>query len=264
MQDALFSGLFGALTAEHRMTYIANNLANVNTSGYKRDALAFSDTMAYYAHDEIREPLMNLRSKGIFPEQKNMARPRLAVDKIDFAQGAMKVTGNPLDVAISGENAFFRVETPNGSFLTRDGHFVMSNDGSLMTPQGFAVQSEGGAIQIPPRTRSIIISGDGQVTADGELVGRIALVSVDDLTKIQKVGSNLYKTKDNVELTEGNAYASGARLEQGFIEAANVEVVTEMVSMIETNRQFEAYQKVMQTADALDRAANDRVGKRVG
>ncbi len=264
MQDALFSGLYGALTAEHRMTFIANNLANVNTSGYKRDALAFSDTMSYYAHDEIREPLMNLRSQGIFPEQKNIARPRLAVNKIDFAQGAMKVTGDPLDVAISGENAFFQVETPNGTYLSRDGHFVLSNDGSLMTPQGYAVQSEGGALQIPPGTRSITISGDGQVLADGELVGRIALVSVDDLSKINKIGNNLYKPKDNVEVTEGNAYASGARLEQGFVEAANVEVVTEMVSMIETNRQFEAYQKVMQTADSLDRAASEKVGKRVG
>ncbi|MBQ7607588.1 MAG: flagellar basal-body rod protein FlgF [Desulfovibrionaceae bacterium] len=264
MQDALFSGLFGALTAEHRMTYIANNLANVNTSGYKRDALAFSDTMAYYAHDEIREPLMNVRSKGIFPEQKNVARPRLAANKIDFAQGAMKVTGDPLDVAISGENAFFRVETPNGTYLTRDGHFVLSNDGTIMTPQGYAVQGDGGAIQIPPRTRTINISGDGQVLADGELIGRISLVSVDNLAKVQKLGQNLYKAKENVDVTEGNAYASGARLEQGFIEAANVEVVTEMVSMIETNRQFEAYQKVMQTADSLDRAANERIGKRIG
>ena len=70
MQDAMFSGLFGALTTEHRMNFIANNLANVNTHGYKRDTLAFSDTMAYYAHDEIREPLMTVRSKPLFPEPK--------------------------------------------------------------------------------------------------------------------------------------------------------------------------------------------------
>ena len=92
MQDALFSGLFGALTTEHRMNFIANNLANVNTHGYKRDTLAFKDTMASYAHDEIREPLMNLRSDPLFPEPKNVARPRVAVSRIDFSQGSMQFT----------------------------------------------------------------------------------------------------------------------------------------------------------------------------
>lgn len=262
MQDALFSGLFGALTTEHRMTYIANNLANVNTNGYKRDALAFSDTMAFYAHDIIREPINNIRSKPLFPEQKNYSRARLAVERIDFAQGAMKVTGDMLDLGISGENAFFKVTTPNGVYYTRNGHFVMSDDGTITTPQGFPLQGNGGAIQVPPGTRNVTISGDGQVYADDELIGRVSLTSVEDLTKLDKVGSNLYKPRG--DLTEGDAYASGARVEQGFLEAANVEVVTEMVKMIETNRQFEAYQKVMQTSDTLDRAANEKIGKRVG
>ena len=75
MQDALFSGLFGALTTEHRMNFIANNLANVNTHGYKRDTLAFKDTMASYAHDEIREPLMNLRSDPLFPRAQEHGAP---------------------------------------------------------------------------------------------------------------------------------------------------------------------------------------------
>ncbi|MBQ3060418.1 MAG: flagellar hook-basal body protein [Desulfovibrio sp.] len=264
MQDALFSGLFGALTTEHRMTFIANNLANVNTSGYKRETLAFKDTMAHYAHDEIREPLMNLRSEPLFPEPKNMARPRIAVSQIDYSQGAMKVTGDPLDVAINGENAFFRVTTPNGDFLTRNGHFVLSADGVMMTPQGFALQGLAGEIVIPPGTRQLVISGDGQVWADGDMVNQILLTSVDEPQNLEKMGQNLFRPRQNVEVAEEDAYLNGARLEQGFIEAANVEVVSEMVSMIETQRQFEAYQKVMQTADALDRAANEKIGKRQG
>ena len=262
MQDALFSGLFGALTTEHRMNFIANNLANVNTHGYKRDTLAFSDTMAYYAHDEIREPLMTVRSKPLFPEPKNMARSRIAVSNVDFGQGSMKVTGDPLDLAIAGENAFFKVTTPNGDFLTRDGHFVLSEDGTIKTPQGYILQGTGGAIQIPQGTRNITISGDGQVHADGELVSRVQLFSVDNLKNMEKLGHNLFKPRKNVQVTEGDGYAGGARVEQGFVEAANVEVVTEMVNMIETNRQFEAYQKIMQTSDTLDKAACDRVGKR--
>ncbi|MGE9985129.1 flagellar hook-basal body protein [Desulfovibrio sp. SGI.169] len=264
MQDALFSGLFGALTTEHRMSIIANNLANVNTHGYKRDTLAFKDTMAYYAHDEIREPLMNLRSEPLFPEPKNMARPRIAVSRLDFSQGSMQFTGDPLDVAIAGENAFFRLNTPNGDYLTRNGHFVLSADGTVMSPQGYAVQGTGGNIVIPPGTRQVIIGGDGQVIADGAVVNQIALISVDNPQNLEKMGHNLFRPRENVQVAEGDAYLNGARLEQGFTEAANVEVVTEMVNMIEVQRQFEAYQKVMQTSDTLDRAANEKIGRRQG
>ena len=264
MQDALFSGLFGALTTEHRMNFIANNLANVNTTGYKRQTLAFKDTMAYYAHDEIREPLMHLRSDPLFPEPKNMARPRIAVSQIDFSQGSMEFTGNALDLCISGENAFFRVETPNGEYLTRNGHFVLSSDGTVVTTQGYPVLGNGGPITIPQGTRNIVIAGDGQISADAVNIGRIELVSVSDPQNLEKLGYNLYKNRDNTRVEEDDAYAQGARVEQGFTEKSNVEVVSEMVNMIEVNRQFEAYQKVIQTSDTLDRAANDKVGKRVG
>ena len=84
------------------MNFIANNLANANTRGYKRDTVAFKDTMVTYAFDEIREPLMNLKSKPLFPEPLNASRVRLAVSKIDFAQGSMQYSGNPLDMAING------------------------------------------------------------------------------------------------------------------------------------------------------------------
>lgn len=264
MQDAMFSGLFGALTTEHRMAVIANNLANVNTHGYKADKLSFKDTMAFYAHDEIREPLANCRSKPLFPEPKNMARARIGVSKTDYSQGALHLTGDPLDVAIGGENAFFRVQTPTGEYLTREGHFVVNADGLLMTAQGYTVSGVGGDIIIPPGTRNVVIGPTGQVTADNDLVGQIALVSVDNPKNLQKRGYNLYMPKDNINVDEADAYANGARLEQGFMEVSNVEVVSEMVQMIEVQRQFEAYQKVMQTADAIDRAANDKVGKRQG
>ena len=262
MQQAMFSGLFGALTTEHRMNFIANNLANVNTHGYKRQTLAFKDTMAAYAHDEIREPLMNLKSQPLFPEAQNMVRPRIAVSRIDFSQGSMEFTGNALDVSINGENAFFRVQTPTGPYFTRNGHFVLSNNGTIMTTNGYPLLGAGGALVIPEGTRNIHITGDGQVLADNLAVGQIELVSVDNPQNLEKMGYNLYKSRDSIDVAEGNAYLEGASLEQGFIEKANVDVVSEMVNMIEVNRQFESYQKVMQTADTLDRAANEKLGKR--
>uniref|UniRef100_UPI00265DEDB9 flagellar hook-basal body protein n=1 Tax=uncultured Desulfovibrio sp. TaxID=167968 RepID=UPI00265DEDB9 len=204
-------------------------------------------------------------SKPLVPEPHNAARARIAVARTDFSQGSMQFTGNALDVAINGENAFFRVTTPNGAFLTRNGAFSLNADGVLMTPQGYTVQGLGGGnIVIPPGTRNIQISGDGQVLADGALVDQLALVNVDNLQNLEKQGDNLYRPRQNVQVAEGNAYLDGARLEQGFTEAANVEVVSEMVNMIEVQRQFEAYQKVMQTSDSLDRNATEKVGRRQG
>ena len=264
MQAGMFSGLFAALTTEHRMNFIANNLANVNTRGYKRETLSFKDTMPTFAFDEIREPILNLKSKPLFPEPMNAARVRVAVSHTDFSQGAMQYTGNDLDVAINGDNAFFRVTTPTGQYLTRNGAFVLNGDGILMTPQGYTVQGAGGVIAIPPGTRHVQISGDGQVLADGDVIDQLTLVSVNNPQNLEKMGGNLFRPRDGVQVVEGNAYDNGARVEQGFTEAANVEVVSEMVNMIEVQRQFEAYQKVMQTSDTLDRAANEKVGRRQG
>ncbi len=261
MQDTMFSAVFGALTTEHRMNFIANNLANVNTNGYKRDHLAFKDTMATYAHDEIREPLMNCRSKPLFPDPKNAARPRIAVSHTDYSQGSMRFTGDPLDVAISGEG-FFKVNTPEGAYYTRNGHFVLSADGIVQNSQGMSLQGEGGStITIPEGARNVHISGDGQVFADGELVNTINFVTVDDLQNLEKLGGNLLRPRPNVEVAEVNALDGGGRISQGFVEASNVNVVTEMVDMIETHRQFEAYQKVIQTSDTIDREATQKVAK---
>jgi len=261
MQDGVFSGLFGALTTEHRMNMIANNLANVNTHGYKRDTVAFKDTMSYYAHDEIREPLMNCRSKPLFPEPKNLARPRLAVSQTDFSQGSLHYTGNPLDVALAG-NAFFQFETPQGTFLSRQGGFLLSADGTLVTPRGYPVRGTAGNIVVPPGTRHVHISEDGQVFADSVSVGGFALVTVTDLTALEKLGHNKYKLRQGSSAAERPIEPNEARVAQGYMEKANVEVVYEMVNMIEVQRLFEAYQKVMQASDALDREAISKVARR--
>ena len=141
---------------------------------------------------------------------------------------------------------------------------MLNGDGVLMTPQGYAVQGAGGVINVPAGTRHLQISGDGQILADGNVIDQLALVSVNNPQNLEKMGGNLFRPRDGVQIVEGNAYDNGARVEQGFTEAANVEVVSEMVNMIEVQRQFEAYQKVMQTSDTLDRAANEKVGRRQG
>ncbi len=260
MQDMMFSALFGALSTEHRMNFIANNLANVNTTGYKQDQLAFKNTMAQFAHDEIREPLATVRSEPLFPEPKNLSRTRIAVSKIDFTQGAMKFTGDPLDVAISGEG-FFKVDTPAGERYTRSGHFVKSGDGTMVTPEGWPLQGDGGPIVIPETARDVHIAADGQVFADGELINTIAYVGLDDPQALEKEGNNTYRVRPGYVAAENDPLANGGRISQGFVETANVEVVTEMVKMIEVNRHYEAMAKIMQASDAVDRQAIDKVSK---
>ena len=260
MQESMYSGLFGALTNEYRMANIANNLANVNTAGYKRDVLSFKDTFQMFAHDVVMEPVNNLRSQKLLPDPQHMARPRIAATKTDFSQGAMKYTGNPLDIAIAGEG-FFTFQANGENFYSRDGHFIVNAEGQLVTPQGFSVLGAGGAeLTIPAGTKDIHLASDGTLFADAEIVGQIQIRTVDNLEGLQKVGQNLYRIRDGSGAAEIDA-PERTTLEQGYIETANVEVVYEMVNMIEAQRQFEAYQKVMQTSDALDREATNKIGR---
>lgn len=260
MQNAMFSGVFAALTTEHRMAAISNNMANVTTTGYKQDLLAFRDTMYHFAHDYIREPLEHMRHDPLFPAMQNRARVRIAEVKTDFSQGSMVYTGNALDVAIAGEG-FFRMQTPYGEFLSRNGNFCQNADGTLVSKQGYVLEGEAGPIQIPQGTRNIHIDSSGGVYADDALIGRIALISYDKLEALEKIGDNLYRVAAGFEVEETDPRAAGSLINQGYSESANVNTVTEMVNMIEVQRHFEAIQKVMQSSDAFDREAISKVAR---
>ncbi|MDR2489072.1 MAG: flagellar basal-body rod protein FlgF [Desulfovibrio sp.] len=257
MQNSMYSALFGALSNEHRMNSIANNLANVNTTGYKRDMLSFKDTFAMYAHDQIMEPMVNLRSKKLFPEPQHLSRTRIAQAQVDFEQGSLKVTGSSLDVAISG-NGFFKVRTPQGDFYTRNGHFRLTGEGMLITEQGYPVLGNGGEITLPAGVDNFTIAENGDIYGDGAGMGSIDLVEVNNPLALEKLGSNLYRPRNGVDFEEmeGSSY-----MVQGFLEVSNVNPVYEMVNMIETQRQFEAYAKVMQTTEALDKETISKVGR---
>jgi flagellar basal-body rod protein FlgG len=256
----MYSALFGALSNEHRVNSIANNLANVNTTGYKRDLLAFKDTMLMYAHDHIMEPVASIRDKKFFPDPQHLSRTRIATSVTDFQQGGMKVTSAPLDLAISGEG-FFKVGAPEGEFYTRNGHFTVNQEGTIVTERGWPLMSEGGEITIPAGAKHIVIAEDGRVFADEVLAGQVQVVTVDNPANLEKVGANMFKPRNGAEVAEVEIDPGRTWLAQGFLESANVDAVYEMVNMIEAQRQFEAYQKVMQTSDAIDREATTKVGR---
>ena len=158
-------------------------------------------------------------------------------------------------------DGFYRVQTPNGEYLTRSSAFTKGPDGTIMTKQGYPVQGTGGNIVIPPNTRNVHVSPDGAVYADGNQIGQLAVVSVDEPQLLRKVGNNLYHVPEDLDLEIGNALAGQTMVSQGYTEAANVNVVTEMVNMIEVQRMFEAQQKVMTTANDVDKQVITTVGK---
>ena len=259
MESGMFTALFGALANEHRLNSITNNLANVHTTGYKREMLAFKDTYFRFAHDQIMEPIPNIRAKPLFPDPQHKARARIAEGVIDFQQGGLKGSGDPLDVAISG-SGFFKIQTPDGNtFYTRNGHFRLDSEGRLVSEQGYTVVGEGGEILVPVGTRNVTIAEDGRLFADEALAGQISLVDVDEPAFLERQGQNLYRVRPGEEVAE--MPPERGYMVQGFLEAPNVDAVYEMVNMIEAHRQFEAYAKVMQASQQMDSEATSKVGR---
>ena len=217
-----------ALCQQNNMDVISHNLANVSSPGFKGDRLVFSD-------------LMERELKHV------------------MEQGALRATENPLDLAIGGEG-FFQVQTPNGVRLTRDGSFKMLSDGRLVTSQGFQVLGQGGAaITLNPNGSQPHIDDRGGITQNGEQVGIIAMVNVAEANDLVKEGANLFVGPDGKLPATTNA--TDAVLNQGYLEAANVEVVGEMVQMINTMRSYESYQKVLQAMQEMDTKAVNQVGR---
>jgi flagellar basal-body rod protein FlgG len=252
MEMSMYSALFGALSTEMRLNLSANNLANVNTTGYKRDRVSFEDTFQRYAHDYHIDPRGNIREQELLPRADMIAKPRLAEQKIDFSQGALQLTNNPLDLAIQGPG-FFKVSTGGGTYYTRNGAFHRSAQGLLVTDQNYPVLGNGGPIQLP-EGRNISVDGLGAVYLDGAQVSQLDVVTVQNPLVLQKYGANLYTAQSGTTVQEG-AMDQSTQVAQGYLEKPNVDVVEEMVSMIETQRTFEAYQKVMTGSNDLDSKA---------
>jgi len=247
MQSSMYNALFGALTQEHRLANISNNLANVNTSGYKREQLAFRDVFIRFGHDML-DPISAVHEKSLLPEPDQMAQARIALSHIDFSQGGMRETGNPLDVALNGEG-FFKVRTAQGDFYTRNGNFHLTPEGQLVNGQNYPVLGEAGEILVEPGGW-IDIAPNGEISINGEAAGVLQIVTFENPQVLEKMGQNLYRIREGMNALEQPA--ENTAVVNGYLENANVEVVQEMVGMIDTHRLFEAYQKVMHTTQEAD------------
>ncbi|MDJ0782888.1 MAG: flagellar basal-body rod protein FlgF [Desulfosarcinaceae bacterium] len=248
MSGGIYVAASGALLQQMRLDLLTNNLANANSPGYKADKPIFrlpeEDGAAADAVDA--SPLMRQSLSPHTPPFDSA---------IDFSAGALKQTGNALDVAIVGAG-FFVVDTPDGEQYTRKGSFIVDADGNLTTPDGFAVQGEGGAINVTDGR--VNIDEAGNVTADGNVVDQLRVVTFADPQRLEKTGNALFiaNDPDNPPLP-----AEDATLSQGYIELSNVNAVQTMTQLIETTRIFETYQKMIAAMDQADGKAVNEVGK---
>ncbi len=256
MQDSVYNGLFGALTQSYRLDVIVNNLANVNTTAYKCDKMAFEDVLFHFAHDFL-DPNPGICGGVRWPEKDLLTQPRIAEKRIDFSQGPLISTGNSLDLAISGPG-FFKVITPQGhTFYTRAGNFSLDSQGFIVDPHGNQLLGTSGPIQLPSRGK-ITIQKDGTILLGNVQIGKIDVVELSNLRSLKKVGENLYAPKKGTNIQEQPA--QGSKILQGYLEGSNVVLVKEMVKMIETLRTFEECQKVMTNTNDEDRNLINKVG----
>lgn len=248
-----YTGASGMTAQQNRLDAISNNLANVDTTAYKKD-VAVSKSFP-----ELLIRRMN--SDGVYKTPVGSADAAPVIGTIGlgvetnelytiFEQGSFKETSNDSDMALQGEG-FFVVQTPEGERYTRNGNFTIGKEGFLETKEGYPVLGEKGLIDLTDT--KFVVNEDGILyTSDNmDEIDRFKMVRFDNERYLVKQGSSLYRTND----ISGDAYiAEGSErpsILQGYLESSNVNVVNEMVQMIEVNRAYEANQKTIQAEDTM-------------
>jgi flagellar basal-body rod protein FlgG len=261
MDASMWVAKTGLDAQQTRLTVISNNLANVNTTGFKRDRAMFEDLLYQNVRQAGGQTAANTQAPtGLMLGTGTRV---IATEKI-HAQGNMINTQNALDVAVAGEG-FFQIQQADGTIAyTRDGTFKLSNTGQLVTNLGQPLQP---AIAIPANASSITIGQDGTVSVElfagggAQQVGQIQLARFVNPAGLQPLGDNLYKetvASGAAAVLVPGTQAAGT-LRQGMLEASNVNVVEEMVNMIETQRAYEINSKAISAADGMLRFLNNNM-----
>jgi flagellar basal-body rod protein FlgF len=223
------------------MDVIANNIANVSTPAYKKEDVKFEEYVAAMKPSETEKGTQYVS----FVVDKGTVR--------DLNEGRMDRTGAPFDLAINGKG-FFVVQTPSGDRYTRDGHFQLDADGNLVTSDGLKVMGEGGQITFSPDDGDIHIGADGTITGKQGQLGRVRVVDFANEAAMQKEGASLYST------AETPTPAQNMAIQQGMLEASNVEPVVEISHMIEVTRAYQLTASMTQSQQDLLRQAVSKLG----
>ena len=261
MEAALWVAKTGLDAQQTRMTVIANNLANVNTTGFKRDRATFEDLL----YQNVRQGGAQTSADTAAPTGLLLGTgTRVVSTEKLHAQGNLIQTQNAFDLAISGEG-FFQILQPDGTIAyTRDGGFKVSGEGVLVNSSGYRLQPE---LAIPQNAQTITIGTDGTVSiqafgeAQAQTIGQISLARFLSPTGLQAIGENLFRetTSSGPPQVGIPSQQGNGQLIQGALESSNVNVVEEMVSMIETQRAYEINSKAISAVDGMLRFINERL-----
>ncbi len=245
MENALLIGLSRQMVLERQMDVVANNLANVNTNGFKTDASLFQEYLKTGAHED-----------NFIGSDRAVSYVQDSGTYRDLTQGAVQPTNNPLDLAIDGD-AYLVVQTAGGERYTRDGGLQLNSQGQLVTVAGDTVLGGSGPIVFQPTDHDINVSPDGTVTVlEGNgttdaIRGKLRLVSIASAQRLLKEGSNLYSAGE-----AGPAQPDvKSQIRQGFIEKSNVNSVAEMSRMIEVTRAYTQIATLLQQQSDLHKTA---------
>jgi len=253
MDQSLMIAKTGLDAQQRRMSVISNNLANANTTGFKQDRLVFEDML----YQTIRQPGAQSSSNTQLPSGLMIGTGvRVVATEKMHTQGNIVQTDNALDMAIQGRG-FFQILMPDGGLsYTRDGTFQIDSTGQIVMSNGYALEP---AITIPQDTLSVTIGSDGAVSilqpgqSSPSVIGNIELADFVNPTGLQAIGENLYKeTGASGGVVTGTPGLTGlGSLVSGALETSNVNVVTELINMIETQRAYEMNSKAISTADQM-------------
>lgn len=261
MIRSLYVAKTGLEAEQTRMDVIANNLANVNTSGFKGSRAVFQDLL----YQNLTQPGAQSSQSTQYPSGLQLGtgvRP-VATERL-MTQGNLTQTGNSLDVAVDGQG-FFQVLKPDGTIAyTRDGTFQLNNQGQVVTSSGYLVQP---TVTIPASAQTVTIGNDGTVSvtlpgqAAPQQVGALQLASFVNPTGLQSIGDNLYlQTGSSGAPNTGQPTLNGlGSVRQGYLESSNVNVVAELVDMISTQRAYEVNSKAVQASDQMLQYVNNNL-----
>ena len=261
MDASLWIAKTGLDAQQTRMSVVANNLANVNTTGFKRDRAVFEDML----YQNIRQAGGQTSANSQAPTGMMLGTGvRILATEKTHTQGSMQTTQNALDVAIQGDG-YFQILQPDGTIAyTRDGSFKLSSTGQLVTANGSLLQPE---IVIPQTAASVTIGADGTVSiapfggGPNRVIGQLQVARFFNASGLQPIGQNLLKetTASGAPQVQRPGLTGAGTLMQGALEASNVNVVEEMVNMIETQRAYEINSKAISAADGMLRFLNNNM-----
>lgn len=235
MYKGIYIALSGAIIKQKHLDIFAQNVANANTPGYKKERISFKD---YLIPVDNKSPL----------EQDGRAMTETSKIITDFSSGTLMRTDNPLDIAINGEG-FFSLE---GGKYTRNGNFKIDSDGYIATQENIRVLGSGGPIAV--QGKKLDINASGEVFVDDISVGTLRVVDIAYKENMKKLSGGVFVTDEPVT-------DISATVNQGYLESSNVESMREIVQMITSLREFESYQKIIQTFDEASSKVTNEMGK---